>query len=85
MVIIIVSRHVEPWDAGVFTSLGIDPKDSRYILLKSRIHWRAGFGTLARHTITCDGAGVTSSEYGLFDFQHVRRPIFPLDDVQLPR
>jgi len=84
MEIVVVSRHTEPSDVGVFTSVGIDPSTKRYLLLKSRLRWRAGFGPLARQTVTCDGVGVTSSDYGLFEFRHLRRPIFPLDDVSLP-
>ena len=81
--IVVISRHTEPSDVGVFTSVGIDPGAKRYLLLKSRVHWRAGFGPLTRHTVPCDGDGVTSSDYSLFDFRHLRRPIFPLDDVRL--
>ena len=77
--IVVVSHHHEPWDRGIFTNVGIDPAAKRYLVLKSRIHYRAGFGDVARHTITCDGTGVTSSDNRLFDFQHVRRPIYPLD------
>ena len=29
-------------------SLGIDPMQKRYVMLKSRIHWRAGLGAMAR-------------------------------------
>ena len=79
MKIVVVSRHHEPWDLGVFTSVGIDPTRMKYLLLKSRIHYRAGFGDLARHTLTCDGMGVTTSDNGQFKFKNVRRPIFPLD------
>lgn len=82
--IVVISRHTEPSDVGVFTSVGIDPSAKRYLLLKSRLHWRAAFGPLARQTVTCDGVGVTSSDYSLFQFRHLRRPIFPLDDVSLP-
>lgn len=82
--IVVISRHTEPWDVGVFTSVGIDPSTKRYLLLKSRLHWRAAFGSLARQVVACDGVGVTSSDYSLFDFRHLRRPIFPLDDVSLP-
>ena len=82
--IVVVSRHIEPSDLGVFTSVGIDPRTKRYLLLKSRVHWRACFGSLARQTITCDGVGVTSSDYSLFDFEHLRRPIYPLDDATWP-
>jgi microcystin degradation protein MlrC len=82
--IVIVSRHHEPWDQGIFTSVGIDPKTKRYLLLKSRIHYRAGFAPLARATITCDGEGVTTSDNDLLRFEHVRRPVFPLDRLNAP-
>jgi len=82
--IVIVSRHHEPWDQGVFTSLGIEPRTKRYLLLKSRIHYRAGFAPLARATITLDGEGVTTSDNDRLQFQQVRRPIFPLDRLNAP-
>ena len=46
MQIVVVSRHHEPWDIGVFTSVGSDPRSKHYLLLKSRIHYRAGFAPL---------------------------------------
>ncbi|HEX6843140.1 MAG TPA: M81 family metallopeptidase [Stellaceae bacterium] len=82
--IVVVSRHHEPWDQGVFTSLGIDPRTKRYLLLKSRIHYRAGFAPLARATITLDGDGVTTSDNDRLRFERVRRPIFPLDRLNAP-
>ncbi|HKI97955.1 MAG TPA: M81 family metallopeptidase [bacterium] len=77
--IVVCSFNNEPFDQGVFTSVGIDPKAKRYLVLKSRIHYRAGFQPIARHTITCDGIGVCSSDNSLFEYRHVRRPIYPLD------
>ena len=82
--IVVISYHHEPWDQGVFTRVGIDPTATKYLLLKSRIHYRAGFAPIARHTIRCDGVGVTSSDNALFDFQNVRRPIYPLDPFDEP-
>jgi microcystin degradation protein MlrC len=82
--IVIVSRHHEPWDQGVFTSLGIDPKAKRFLVLKSRIHYRAGFAPIAAATITCDGDGVTTSNNDLLRFSKVRRPVFPLDRLNAP-
>ena len=82
--IVIVSHHHEPWDLGIFQSVGIDPTTKRYLLLKSRIHYRAGFAPIAKHTLRLDGAGVTSSDNALFDFHHVRRPIYPLDQINEP-
>ncbi len=84
MQIVVVSRHHEPWDLGVFTSVGIQPCEHRYLLLKSRIHYRAGFGDLARHTLTLDGSGVTTSDNRRLRYEHVRRPIYPLDRINEP-
>ena len=84
MQIVVVSRHHEPWDIGVFTSVGIDPRTKRYLLLKSRIHYRAGFAPLGRATITLDGEGVTTSDNSRLDYVRVRRPIFPLDRLNAP-
>jgi microcystin degradation protein MlrC len=84
MQIVVVSRHHEPWDQGIFLSVGIDPAYKRYVLLKSRIHYRAGFAPIAKHTITLDGVGVTTSDNSLLDYQNVRRPIYPLDNINEP-
>jgi microcystin degradation protein MlrC len=81
MKIVVVSLHHEPFDLGIFTANGIDPRAQRYLLLKSRIHYRAGFAPLASETFTCDGAGVTTSDNAQLVFRNVRRPIYPLDPM----
>jgi microcystin degradation protein MlrC len=77
--IVLISRHVEPSDLNCLSSLGIDPLQKRYVMLKSRIHWRAGLGKMARAVIDCAGIGVCTSDYGQLKFEKVRRPIYPLD------
>ncbi|MBV9860704.1 MAG: M81 family metallopeptidase [Alphaproteobacteria bacterium] len=75
----LISRHVEPNDLNCLLSLGIDPMQKRYVMLKSRIHWRAGLGAMARAVVDCAGVGVCTSDYGQLTFRKVRRPIYPLD------
>jgi microcystin degradation protein MlrC len=77
--VVLISRHVEPSDLNCLLSLGIDPTQKRYVMLKSRIHWRAGLGKLARAVVECAGVGVCTSDYGELNFRKVRRPIYPLD------
>ncbi len=84
MDIVVTSHHHEPWDQGVFTSMGIDPAKKRFLLLKSRIHYRAGFAPLATATITLDGYGVTTSDNSQLNYQNLRRPLFPLDPDATP-
>lgn len=79
--IVVVSRHQEPFDINCLLSAGIDPLQKRYVVLKSRVHWRAGFSAMATEIIECTGVGVTTSDYAQLDFQHVRRPIYPLDPL----
>jgi microcystin degradation protein MlrC len=77
--IVLISRHVEPSDLNCLVSLGIDPLQKRYVMLKSRIHWRAGLGPMAKAVVECAGVGVCTSDYGQLKFEKVRRPIYPLD------
>ncbi|MBT7755980.1 MAG: ABC transporter substrate-binding protein, partial [Rhodospirillaceae bacterium] len=58
---------------------GIDPATKRYVLIKSRQHFRAGFGPIAKHVVLVAGPGVCSSDYASFGFKNLRRPIYPLD------
>ena len=50
-------------------------------MLKSRIHWRAGFRPLAGAVVECAGTGVCTSDYATLKFSNVRRPIYPLDRI----
>ena len=79
--IIVISRQQEPNDLECFYSQGIDPTQKRYLMLKSRVHWRAGFGDLAQAIVECAGVGVCTSDYSVLDFRKVRRPIYPLDPM----
>ena len=77
--IFISEKPQEPYDVGVFTHAGIDPFSKKYVLIKSRQHFRAGFEKDARHIVLIAGPGVCSSDYDIFPFRHLSRPIYPLD------
>lgn len=77
--IVLFSRHVEPFDVNTLLSVGIDPTQKRYVMLKSRIHWRAGMGHLAKAVVECAGVGVCTSDFSQHRYERLRRPIYPLD------
>ncbi|HEV7820039.1 MAG TPA: MlrC C-terminal domain-containing protein, partial [Burkholderiales bacterium] len=77
--IVVCELTQEPWDLGVFTCVGLQPAHERYLILKSRMYYRPVFAPLATTIIECASAGVCSSDFSLFDYRHVRRPIYPLD------
>ena len=82
--IVVISNHVEPHDLAAFTAVGIAPETKRYVMLKSRIHWRAGLRSLAHAVVECAGTGVCTSDYAALKFRNVRRPIYPLEDPAVP-
>jgi microcystin degradation protein MlrC len=77
--IVVTEQTQEPWDLGVFTSAGLNPLHERYLILKSRMYYRPVFAPLATTIIECASAGVCSSDFSLFEYRRVRRPIYPLD------
>ncbi|MDP6028247.1 MAG: M81 family metallopeptidase [Pseudomonadales bacterium] len=81
VLIVVISRHVEPYDLGCFSSLGIDPLNKRFLMLKSRIHYRAAYMPIAKKIIECAGCGVCTSDYDQVQFKRIRRPIYPLDNI----
>ena len=66
--IVVISGHQEPYDVNCLLSAGIDPTQKRYLALKSRMHWRAGYADMATAIIECAGNGVTTSDYSQIEF-----------------
>lgn len=79
--LVITERRTEPYDLGVFNCVGIDPATKDFLLLKSRMYCRPVFGPISRGLVECDAdeGGPTSSNYALFPFRRLRRPVWPLD------
>ena len=79
--LVITERRTEPYDLGVFRCVGVEPSTKDFLLLKSRMYCRPVFGPISRGLVECDAdqGGPTSSNYALFPFRHLRRPIWPLD------
>ncbi|TDG02826.1 M81 family peptidase [Paraburkholderia guartelaensis] len=77
--LVVTERTHEPWDLGVFESVGIDPRRARFLLLKSRMYCRPVFVPIAAALVECDSRGVTGSDYGLFHYKRLVRPLYPLE------
>ena len=79
--IVVTEERVEPYDLGVYTCVGMAPAKYQFLLLKSRMYCRPVFGPISKGLVECDSdsGGPTSSNYALFPFAKIRRPIYPLD------
>ncbi len=79
--IVVTERHHEPFDLVIFRHCGIEPTKKKFIMLKSRIHYRAGFKPIAAHIVECAGAGVTNADLSVYRYRKLQRPIYPLDAI----
>jgi microcystin degradation protein MlrC len=79
--IVVTEARVEPYDIGVYACVGLVPAEYAFLLLKSRMYCRPVFRPISKGLVECDAdsGGPTSSNYALFPFQKIRRPIYPLD------
>ncbi len=80
--VLVTERAESPIDLNVFRSHGIEPSERRVIALKGKGHFRAAFEPIAERVVLVEGPGITGSDLTRLPFRHIRRPIWPLD--QLP-
>ena len=79
--IVICERPHEPWDLGVFESVGQDPRQASYLLLKSRMYCRPVFVPISAGLVECDSPGATTSDYSVFPYRKRERPLYPLEPM----
>lgn len=79
--VIVCEHRVQPYDAAVFRSQGIEPTAKGILVVKSMVHFRSGFGPIASRIIEVDTPGLTSMDLTRFPFKRLNRPLWPLDDL----
>ena len=79
--IVLISLRWQTLDPEMLRFVGIDPTAEKILVVKSSVHYRAAFEPLAHTIIEVDAPGLSSSNLARFTFTHVRRPIFPLDEL----
>jgi microcystin degradation protein MlrC len=71
-------RH-PPFSLGQLTCLGIQPQHQRMLVVKAAIAYKAAYAAMAGTIIEVDTPGLTAVNPERFTYQHIRRPMFPLD------
>lgn len=77
--IVVASKRMQVLDPEPFVLQGIDVARCRIVGLKSSAHFRAGFGSIAKHIVTTDPPGITTSNLSNLSYRWLRRPIYPLN------
>ena len=77
--ILLTSRRTPPMDLGQWSHVGIDPTSLAVIGVKAAVAHRKAYDPIATHHAWIDTPGPCQSRLALFPYEHVRRPIYPLD------
>ncbi|MEM9472993.1 MAG: M81 family metallopeptidase [Pseudomonadota bacterium] len=81
--VIVSSAPTAVMDLNVFRSVGIEPQKLTTIGLKSRNHFKAAYGPIARETMLVDAGGIASMRLQQLTFRKIPRPIWPLENSDL--
>lgn len=81
MDILITEQKAEAFDPEIYKVAGLDPKNKKFTLLKSRQHFRAAYEMFAKHLIRVSGPGITNPDFHDFPFKNINRPVFPIDNI----
>ena len=79
--VILVSRREQPYDTAVARSLGLEPRDMRYIGLKSAGHFRACYETFAGNIFVVSEPNVHDHEQVKAHYANLGRKLYPFDDI----
>jgi microcystin degradation protein MlrC len=79
--ILLTSRKTPPFDLGQLRSQGIEPEGLSVIGVKAAVAHRRAYEPIQSASYTVATPGPCASDLKSFPFQHVRRPIFPLDEL----
>ncbi|MSS70153.1 MAG: M81 family peptidase [Candidatus Latescibacteria bacterium] len=79
--VVVTERRIQPYDAALLRSVGIEPTERRLIALKSAVHFRSTYQDLAERIFDADTPGVHRPDFNAYTYRRVRRPIYPLEDL----
>jgi microcystin degradation protein MlrC len=79
--IVLTERKTPPFDLAQLRGVGVIPEQQKLIAVKSAVAYRAAYMPIAAGVVEMDTAGLCSANLTRFPYRHLRRPIFPLDQV----
>lgn len=79
--VIVAANRTQPWDPEIFRAHGIEPSEKRIIVLKSTVHFRANYESLAAKIIDVECPGLLPQDVTTLRYLKCRRPMYPLDPI----
>lgn len=76
---VVLSRHGTGKDRDFFKSAGVILEEKQILVVKSNQAHRASFDPVVARTVELATPGVSTVDYASLPYQHLRRPIWPVD------
>lgn len=80
--VIVCSNRAQPYDMGIFTHCGINPEEKDILVVKSAVHFRAHYMTIAQQVFDVETTALGCMRPQMLPLTHCRRPIYPLDNLE---
>jgi microcystin degradation protein MlrC len=78
--VLLVTQREQPFDTAFARTLGLDPRQMRYLGLKSAAHFRAAFEPWAGAIYVVSEPGVHSADTGTLHYHRLGRKLYPFDE-----
>ena len=78
--VLLVSLREQPFDTAFSLTMGLDPRQMRYIGIKSAAHFRAGFEEWSGAIYSVSEQAAQHTESGDLRFRRLGRKVYPLDE-----
>jgi microcystin degradation protein MlrC len=79
--VLVTENRLQPLDAEIWRHAGIQPERLAVLVVKSTNHYRADYEPMANAVVQVNSPGLVAMDPRKFDFEHIRRPQFPLDEM----
>jgi microcystin degradation protein MlrC len=79
--ILLTTKKTPPFDLGQLRSQGIQPEQLSVIGVKAAVAHRRAYDRITKVSFTVATPGPCSSDLRSFPYEHIRRPIEPLDQI----
>ncbi len=79
--IVLTERKTPPFDLAQLRVVGLNPEEQKMIVVKSAVAYRAAYLPIAAAVVEMDCVGLCTANLERFPYVHLRRPLFPLDEV----
>jgi microcystin degradation protein MlrC len=83
LTILLTSKKLPPFDLGQWRSQGVNPEDLSMIGIKAAVGHRVAYGKIAAGEFTVNTSGPCTSDLTRLPYTKLRRPVFPLDPLEV--